>query len=248
MHSDKERDMARSLLPSRWRGAAAAKARARRATRRQVAALMASLEVDPDAWDDLHGAHDDSDLEVRAVVWRRRSADKVNPFIRWATQTTRALPKGARLHHLRGVLPKGLIGSHARSHLERLPAFDVRPRPTWRRVSRLLERGHLANVLREALEVPGGHALVNEVLSRHALVDARHEPISRGAVRLLHGVHDVLPLLEALEAPALRPQRYLLDALCRALWRAHFDLEQTRQALPSPVVVPPWRDFEFVRG
>ncbi|MDP3500028.1 MAG: hypothetical protein Q8S33_06840 [Myxococcales bacterium] len=210
---------------------------------------MATLSADPDAWDDADGVFDDSTIEVRAVVWRRRSSDKVNPFIRWATQTTKHLPKPSRLHHLRGVLPKGLIGDHALSHLERHAPFDLRPRIPWKRRRRLLDRGHVANVLREVLEVRGGHALVNDVLSRQAIVDERsQQPLSRGSVRRLLGIHDVLPFLEELERPQHRALRYVLDALCRTLWRCHFDLERTLLELPSPVGVPawsgyPWSDF-----
>ncbi len=249
MHSDKERDMARSLLPSRWRGAARAKAQARRSTRREVSQVMAGLSVDPDAWDDADGVFDDSTLGVREVVWRRRSSDKVNPFIRWATQTTKHLPKPSRLAHLRGVLPKGLIGDHALSHLQRHEPFDLRLTAPWTRRRLLLDRGHVANVLREVLEVRGGHALVNDVLSRQAIVDERsQQPLSRGPVRRLLGVHDVLPFIEELERPQHRALRYVLDALCRTLWRCHFDLERTQLELPSPVGVPawsgyPWSDF-----
>lgn len=246
MHSDKERDMARSLLPSRWRGAARAKAQARRSTRREVSQVMAALSVDPETWDDADGVFDDSSIEVRAVVNRRRSSDKVNPFIRWAMQTTKHLPKASRLPHLRGVLPKGLIGDHAMSHLERNARFDLRPRIPWKRRRLLLDRGHVANVLREVLEVRGGHALVNDVLTRHAIVDERsQQPLVRGASRRLLGVHDVLPFLEALEQPQHRALRYVLDALCRTLWRCHFDLERTVRELPSPVGVPAWTDFTW---
>ena len=246
MHSDKERDMARSLLPSRWRGAARAKAQAKRSTRREVSRVMSELSVDPDAWDDADGVFDDSAIEVRGVVNRRRSSDKVNPFIRWATQTTKHLPKPSRLHHLRGVLPKGLIGDHALTHLAREESFDLRlSRPRYRR-RLLLDRGHLATVLRRVLEVRGGHALVNEVLTRQAIVDERtQQPLTRASVRRLLGVHDVLPFLEDLDRPPYRSLRYVLDALCRTLWRCHFDLERTVLELPSPVGVPAWSDFTW---
>jgi len=246
MHSDKERDMARSLLPSRWRGAATAKAQAKRSTRHEVSRVMATLSVDPDAWDDADGVFDDSTIDVRGVVNRRRSSDKVNPFIRWATQTTKHLPKPSRLRHLRGVLPKGLIGDHALTHLAREEPFDLRLARPWNRRRLLLDRGHVANVLRRVLEVRGGHALVNEVLTRHAIVDERsQQPLARGAPRRLLGVHDVLPFLEQLDRPQHRSLRYVLDALCRTLWSCHFDLERTVRELPSPVGVPAWSDFSW---
>lgn len=237
--------MARSILPSRWRSAGREKARVKRAVRRQVSTVMASLSNDPEAWDDIDGVYESSDREVRLVVNRRRSSDKVNPFIRWATQTTKHLPKDSRVRHLRGVLPKGLIGDHALVHLSHREAFDLRPRKVWKRQSLLLDRGHLANVLRRVLEEKGGHAMVNEVLARHAIVDERDRPISRGEVRLLAGVHDVVSFLDAVEGSSPRPLRYVLDALCRALWAAHFELERARGLMPSPVIVPS-HDWRFV--
>lgn len=237
--------MARSILPSRWRSAGREKARVKRAARRQLSTVMAFLSNDPEAWDDVDGVYESSDREVRGVVNRRRSSDKVNPFIRWATETTKHLPKDSRVRHLRGVLPKGLIGDHALVHLTRLEPFDLRPRKVWKRQSRLLDRGHLANVLRRVLEEKGGHALVNEVLARHAIVDDRDRPLTRGEVRMLRGVHDVVPFLDALESWSQRPLRYVLDALCRALWDAHFELERALELMPSPVIVPSY-DWRFV--
>lgn len=237
--------MARSILPSRWRSAGREKARVKRAARRQVSTVMASLSNDPEAWDDVDGVYESSDREVRLVVNRRRSSDKVNPFIRWALETTKHLPKDSRVRHLRGVLPKGLIGDHALDHLTRLEPFDLRPRKVWKRRSLLLDRGQVANVLRRALEEKGGHAMVNEVLARHAVVDERDRPLPRGEVRLLRGVHDVVPLLDALEGWPQRPLRYVLDALCRALWETHFELDRALALMPSPVVVPSF-DWRFV--
>ncbi|MCO4745256.1 MAG: hypothetical protein KC912_10750 [Proteobacteria bacterium] len=55
---------------------------------------------------------------IRQVVWRRRAADKLNPFIRWAKARTANLPVESRISRMRSVLPDGLIGEHAVSHLE----------------------------------------------------------------------------------------------------------------------------------
>lgn len=225
--------MARSLLPSRWRAAGQAKAKARRASRRQVAQVMAALVEDPSAWDDEVGAYETSDRQVRTVVSWRRSADKVNPFIRWATATTAALPKESRLQHLRGVLPKGVIGAHALTHLARVEAFDRSPRRRWTRWVVLLDRGQVAAVLRRVLEERGGHAWVNEVVARCAVVDSRGEPVTRERVRVLRGVHDVLGFIE--EVP--RWERYVVDAVCRVLWEVGFDVERAAEVMPSPVVV-----------
>ncbi|MBL8923361.1 MAG: hypothetical protein JNJ54_31200 [Myxococcaceae bacterium] len=226
--------MARSLLPSRWRSASHAKALAKRANRREVARALAALEEDPEAWEDEVGLFATSDRAVRQVVERRRSSDKVNPFIRWATATTREVPKAARLGVLRGVVPKGLIGEHALTHLARLEAFDARPRRRWRRLPRLLDRGEVVRVLRRLVELRGGHALVNDVVARHAVVDEQGEPVARGPGRRLLGVHDVGAFVDGLG----RVERYVVDALCRAVWEARFDLEEAGRVMPSPVVVP----------
>lgn len=232
--------MARSILPSTWRKAAHAKQRVKRANRRAVSQAMGRIVEDPSEWDEADGLFDTGQREVRAIVNQRRGADKVKPFIRWAVKATAELPKESRLDHLRGLLPKGLIGSHALSHLTRLEPFDLRPRRVWKRTRRFLDRGHAANVLRHVLEVRGGHRFVNDVLARHALIDdATHQPIRRATVRLLLGVHDVLPFMDALERWEHRPLRHLVDALCRALWSAHFDLEAARTLLASPLRVPP---------
>lgn len=231
--------MARSLLPSTWRRAGHAKQLVKRAGRRAVSQLMARMEDDPSAWDDLDGLFDSGQRTLGPIVRRRRSADKVAPFIRWAVKTTAALPKASRLHHLQGVLPKGLIGRHALSHLERLEPFDRRPRTVWRRTTRLLDRGHVANVLRHVLEVRGGHRFVNEVLARHALIDQTTSlPLVRKQVRSLLGAHDVLAFLSDLERGP-HHQKFLVDVLCRALWSARFELERAQGLLESPVRVPP---------
>ena len=52
-------------------------------------------------------------MGLRRVVWRRRGADKLNHFIRWAKRRTAHLPVESRLSKMRAVLPDGLIGEHA---------------------------------------------------------------------------------------------------------------------------------------
>jgi hypothetical protein len=237
MRPDKERDMARSILPSK---AGHAKQQVKRASRRAVSQAMGRLIEDPSEWDEADGLFETGQRQVRAIVNRRRSADKVKPFIRWAVNAMAEVPKESRLDHLRGVLPKGLIGSHALSHLSRLEPFDVRPRRVWKRTLRFLDRGHTVNVLRHVLEVRGGHRFVNDVLARHALIEeGTGRPIRRASVRLLLGVHDVLPFLDSVERWEHRALRHLVDALCRALWSAHCDVEAAAALLASPLVVRP---------
>lgn len=112
---EKTKQMVRSILPSRWRGAARAKSRVRRAERRAV--RMALRGACSDAVPDAVDLRRDDRVEIGFVVDRRRSADKLNHFIRWARARTEHLPIESRLSAMRALLPKGLIGEHALFHL-----------------------------------------------------------------------------------------------------------------------------------
>jgi hypothetical protein len=186
----KVRDMARSILP---------------------------LTRDPSLWED--GAEDERDHshgEIEGMVSRRRGADKLNHFERWAVELTREMPVEARLGYLAGVLPPGLIGEHAMSHLERRPelAPDL-PRRVWRkRKSGLLDRGEMAMLLRRLLEVHNGHRAFNAAL-KHAVVDVPLGRLSSPALRVLHGAHDVLAFLAALDATPADPRRIVADRFLR---------------------------------
>ena len=133
MHSEqKRRQMARSVLP--------AKAQARRGVRQ--ARRYAHHQHRTRCRDAMNVAPLDDDFDevrlspvlqrdIRLVVQRRRSADKLGPFLRWANANAAAL--GAtpqqRLAAMRGLLPGGIVGDHALSHLTFEPAFCVDP--TW---------------------------------------------------------------------------------------------------------------------
>lgn len=214
---DKAYEMARGLLPSTGReGARKARASISRSTRHAVRGRMAQVARDVESADDCPDLDEDSTHEMRYVVWRRRSADKVNPFQRWARAITRELPRESRLKHVRGKLPEGLIGEHALSHLSWDAHFEstteqelreARQR-VWRRERRGwdLDRGLLAQLLRHLLRVPGGQKAFNDHLKRasasRAFVkrgrDGRRRVVlhGEGPPRQLLGVHDVLPFLD----------------------------------------------------
>jgi hypothetical protein len=220
---DKAYEMARSLLPSTGRKQAReARVHISRGTRRTVRGRVAQLARDADAAEDCPDLDADSAREMRYVVWRRQAADKVNPFQRWARAITRELPRDARLKHVRGVLPEGLIGEHALSHLERdahfESAMDQEQREAHRRMLRRrrrdLDPGLHAQLLRQLLRVPGGQRAFNDYLKHETAQRAfvrrgrggRRTVVlhGEGPPRLLLGVHDVLPFLEAIAHRAWR--------------------------------------------
>ncbi len=50
-------------------------------------------------------------------VSERREADKLNHFVRWAKKITDHLDQDEKMDYIRPLLPDGLIGDHAASHL-----------------------------------------------------------------------------------------------------------------------------------
>lgn len=221
----KARDMARSLLPSTWRkGARRKRAGHHRTARRQTHEELVQLARDVEEADalDFTEVEEAEARGLRDLVWERRAADKVNPFIRWATVVTKELPQESRLSFVRGSMPRGVIGEHAVQHLKWAPAFENPREREWRQerwgrrsASGWLDRGEYAELLRGVLRA-GGHGLFNRWLrARHI---AHHEkrpskgpaPVDWGRYtqkkvrlrvgaiepRLLLGMHDVLPFLD----------------------------------------------------
>ena len=189
---EKRRDMARSILPSKHRHASrAALAATRRAARRSYRQRLAYAASDP-GHDELFDAIDIDeypDQQIRMVVYRRRGADKLNHFEHWAIRVTRELPIEDRLSYLRAILPSGLIGEHAMSHLDWLEELSPTGRLRWwtdpadwhRRQEAL--RARLVDQVRKSLE-DGRHAELNRAMKRY--------PIGTPPVtRTLAGVHDV---------------------------------------------------------
>lgn len=221
---DKGKQMARSILPSQWRGAGRAKARVRRAARRSAHLAVAALVRDEDAWwDDGEDVERGAARQTRSIVSSRRGADKLNHFERWATESTRDLPREDRLGHIKALIPAGLIGQHAVTHLVRWEAFESPAARLWRQRwwgSRRAEmdRGELAQLLREILVTPDAHRALNRAIE----AAQRGADAERGAHRAnatprkLLGAFDVLPFLDDLTVRGPRRLEQAMRAFCRA--------------------------------
>ena len=126
----KRRQMARSLLPSTRRAAAARDLEGfRRAGRRQVRQETARLTGDADVvaacWTDSSfdwGAWPDE--EIKEAMWARRGYDKLGSFLRWAVHVTRHTDPEERLNALGRMLPANTIGRHALDHAGFLDHFS----------------------------------------------------------------------------------------------------------------------------
>lgn len=122
-HNQKQRDIARSVLPStfgpkaqRWR---------RNIHHAERAAARAVLRDARGAGADFDDHVDyDTDRWLKEFREERRYADKVGPLVRWARRTVEVDPDlreatlEERLDYFRAILPDNLIGQHALSHLE----------------------------------------------------------------------------------------------------------------------------------
>lgn len=134
-HSEKRRDMCRSILPSTARkGArdnlAAWKRQHRRGIRQRLADarhydwLDYEGHVDIDTNRPLSGSG--WDRIITHIVSNRQNADKVAPLIRWVESIKPDLPGDddvSKWYALKALLPDNLIGRHALSHVEHL--FDL---------------------------------------------------------------------------------------------------------------------------
>jgi hypothetical protein len=179
--NDKNRDMARSILPSTRRtrarhDKAAAHRRERRVSRQEL-----ELALDDDDFEWAFSSPRQSreySAEIKNVVEERRWADKTGPFKRWAEARTRFLRSEVdRYFAIRGVLGRStVVTDHALGHfvdIERArnpfwgswwrPAPDERVR-RWRSVSRL--ETLLARAIRSQ------HARLNALLLETGFVRA----------------------------------------------------------------------------
>lgn len=128
---DKTRQMIRSILPSTARKAARDNKTALVHQNRRWAATALTCYKGPasdvvDCWED-----DTWDLtywetpnrhDYGEMIYERRSHDKLGHFEMWAYQRTKHLRPEDRYSKISGLLPNGLIGDHALSHLEFLKA------------------------------------------------------------------------------------------------------------------------------
>lgn len=257
IHSiDKAKDMARSILPSRWRGAAKSRAQLHRRQRRTVSQSLQGLARDPSAWDDGVDFGEADEPDVGLLVSRRRSSDKLNHFERWAIARTRELPRVHRLGSLAAVLPDGLIGQHAMTHLRR--RAELHPdrddlRRTWVYRSNFLARGHLAELLRDLLITPGGIRALHLALKQASRSSGPMQV--RAAFRPVKGLHDVLPFLDWLESDAAdhrwwgsttarKVARHVVDVFCRE-FHATRDPEAALRRAITPADLPA-HAFQYV--
>jgi len=205
---DKDRDMARSILPSRNREAArAGKAHVKRAARhesRQACDGLAQLDVRlSDDWDARLDLRAYPEAEIHYLVRWRRYGDKLNHFERWAIARTKHLPIDDRLGAMTAVLPDGLIGDHALSHLRRLPELNPGARHIWwsprsRRAEFERAQADLRRLMGRALRIlveQGGHRELNAAIKQTAAGDT-----PRPQRRLLAGVHDIDDFISTITA------------------------------------------------
>jgi hypothetical protein len=243
----KDRDMARSILPSKNRRAARiAKARIKRTHRSKVRQALRGAQdlVDLDEWDLDGDLTTDPSGEIRDEVRWRRRGDKLNHFERRAVRVTRDLRPQDRLPSMAARLPRGLVGDHALSHLRRRPELNPSyPYSQWRagalrrraeaRRAVLREQRQLERVVRLMLETPGGHKALNATMKRIA---QDQDPAQPSPPHLLRDVHGVPAFVAGLYCP-LPTGRYRPAATPR--------IEDRRRAAVralADAVDPAWRD------
>ena len=218
-HNEKTREMARSVLPSTARKSA----RLMRASihgreRAQLRATLHALQAvgDPDDFEgDLAWT---ARRDIEEMVDDRRGADKVGPLLRWAERLVErdpalaaASPQDREVHFLK-ILPPGLIGNHAVSHLRWV--LDDRRR-TWSRprtgvpstdvelVAEIIAAGRHGDLNRrirstvppvvvKSVRLPAKRVVDEDHPAPGFLVPARWvEERRRRHVRFLAGAHDV---------------------------------------------------------
>ena len=236
----KSRQMARSILPSTSHSSAWRRTHIHRAARHEARASLRHLVTAAEAWDDGVEFGERHWRTLRSVVQDRRSADKLNPFIRWAAARSQDLAPETRLDSLRGVLPTGLIGDHALDHLQRDRRITPRAehhRP-WVRHTVFLDRGLLASLLRKLLDAPDGVRWLHRCLKTASRVVGTRR-VTPGPHRLL-GHPQVLTFLDAVERD--RVARFVVSDFCREYQRTG-DAEHAALTASASVTVPDWDWF-----
>lgn len=138
---NKVRTMVRSILPSTARRSAKKdKDHVHRSNRRASTHRLAHYKG-PQSYviDEFEDSNYDfefwteiKDFGYGEIIYDRRAHDKLAHFEMWAYQRTKHLRPEDRLSKMRGLLPPGVIGEHALSHLDFLepPNYEA---PLWRR-------------------------------------------------------------------------------------------------------------------
>lgn len=126
MLKNKERDMGRSVLPSTARKAARYD---KRAANKQYRASVRNAIASFDGEDIEESLIRDGRRRSNMGWMRseRRGADKIAPLVRWAEAKVADLPMEDRECYIRKVLPDGIIGDHAWTHVKYSDAFDMDP-------------------------------------------------------------------------------------------------------------------------
>lgn len=168
----KKRDMARSLLPSTMRVGT----QKRVAHKRHRTTVRWGLSHDPEGETCDFG---DGTLkrDVRQIVSDRRGADHTHPFEVWAEAVTKDLPPEDRLSHARALLPKGMIGDHALTHIKHREHFQhAEHHVSWRHqhiltpeeaeALRVQEHEARVKALREIVADGEAHRALNRALLR----------------------------------------------------------------------------------
>jgi hypothetical protein len=193
---EKTVDIKRSLLPAKARSRRAARsARARAHARHRAGQRQHLSRIQPDtSFTEIDRSRS---IEVNQNVSTRRSADKLGPFLRWATAQSDEWGGDAesRLSAARSVLGSGLIADHAISHLRWLEPFrtDNWTRYSVRDAAYLRRRAQQAQSLHDQL----CHRLGTEVerLGDLNRLIKRPENLVMGArtftARPLRGAHDI---------------------------------------------------------
>jgi len=180
---EKRREMARSILPSTRRKSARyelreVKQRNRHQIRQALRKVLRDEEFEADDDVDLFYYPDE---KISYIVSERRAADKLGHFEKWAVEITKDIEDpSTRLSYMRSILPKGLIGEHALTHLrvyeefrtdEFRYGFRLRPAltPEEKKAEEkaVRERRHARRVrlLREIVETGWGHRLLTRSMS-----------------------------------------------------------------------------------
>lgn len=185
---NKARQMARSILPSTRRKAARENLRAikqshRALVRRELRRL--DEENEPrDCFDPRGYPTGKIAYEVR----ERQNADKLGHFEKWAVEISKGIPEAdGRRKWVRALLPAGLIGDHAMTHLDNYDAFetntwrysyrwkygpDLTPEEQAKAVREAREAVHARRVrlLREVVASGWGHRLLNAGIPHSTVV------------------------------------------------------------------------------
>jgi hypothetical protein len=225
----KIKTMVRSILPSKSRKAAkAAKDNLHRCNRRSANLQLVKFKgcsadvieewlddsSDFEHWVDPHNNTWDS------IVYDRRAADKINHFETWAYRKVEHVRREDRYTKIASIMPKGVIGEHALSHLSFLePPYWDRPSwwsydytqglPTQLRTyrtpeyvkNRLRIRTEVFNALRgiahddRARAKFNAYVIKNEYIERHYWWDANarvnRTSVTHHGYRTLNGYHDI---------------------------------------------------------